>query len=220
MKTSTSRFYTPIFKFIMSSTVVVELATFPATEAYKADPTVIHPALEIISKAKGARNIYHGLQYEDKATAYLVIIWDSLEDHHALLSDKDIYPKIMEGFATSIGGPHNLVHVAFKPLVAPIAHLTAPISEFAVQTLKEGKTNADLEGFVWNPAVTGDGSQVVVGKVVEKEDQYVLLKGWESYEAHQNARNGNDENVKKFITYLHTVVDTSVAHVPLKEYKA
>ncbi|KAH8088929.1 hypothetical protein BXZ70DRAFT_1011440 [Cristinia sonorae] len=204
----------------MSSEVVVEIATWPASDAYKADPSVIDPALKILAASKGSQNIYHGLQHEDKSTAYLIIVWDKLADHQALIDDKEEYPKLIAALTPSLGGQLTLFHVGFKPLAVPTVHFLAPISEFVVQTVKEGKTNADLENFVWNPAVTGDGTQVVVGKIVEKENQYVLLKGWESYEAHQAARNGGDENVAKFVAFLHSVVDTQVAHVQLTEYKA
>ena len=34
--------------------IVVEIANWPANDAYKADSTVLNPALEIIAKSKGA----------------------------------------------------------------------------------------------------------------------------------------------------------------------
>lgn len=48
--------------------------------------------------------------------------------------------------------------------------------------MREGKDNAALEGLVWNEKVNPDGTIFSVGKVVEKEREYVLLKGWDSYE--------------------------------------
>lgn len=64
----------------------------------------------------------------------------------------------------------------------PTAHFTAGITEFAVQTLKEGKSNAELEAVLWNERVNPDWTVFSVGKVVEREREYVLLKEWDSYE--------------------------------------
>lgn len=38
----------------MSSEIVVEVANFPASDAYKADPSVFNPALELLAASKGA----------------------------------------------------------------------------------------------------------------------------------------------------------------------
>jgi len=205
----------------MSSEIVVEIANFPASDAYKADPSVFHPALELIAGRKGALKIWHGLQHEDSSTVYLVIAWEKLSDHEALIHDKEGYAKLGAALAPVRSGDLNLFHLSFKPISIPEVHFNAPITEFVLQTLKEGKANADLEAIVWNKDINTDGAQFIVGKVVEKENQYYLLKGWESVEAHQAARSADPEpNVAKFIEAVRQLVTPTIAHVKLTAYKA
>lgn len=39
----------------MSSEIVIEIANWPASDAYKADPSVVNPALELLAAAKGSQ---------------------------------------------------------------------------------------------------------------------------------------------------------------------
>lgn len=98
------------------------------------------------------------------------------------MDDKEGYAKLGAALKPALGGGLSLLHVAFKPIAVPLDHLNASISEFAIQTLQEGKTSAELEGLLQNPQINGEGKTFVTGKVVEKDNQYVLLKGWDSVE--------------------------------------
>lgn len=111
-----------------------------------------------------------------------VIAWEKLSDHEALIHDKEGYAKLGAALAPVRNGDLSLFHLSFKPVPIPEVHLNAPITEFAVQTLQEGKTCAELEALVWNKDINTKGIYFIVGKVVEKESQYYLLKGWESVE--------------------------------------
>ncbi|TCD64978.1 hypothetical protein EIP91_003391 [Steccherinum ochraceum] len=197
------------------SEIVVEIASWPASAAYKTDRSIVKPALEQLAASKGALKIWTGIQEEDQSTAYLVIAWEKLADHEALINDKAAYDELAGKLKPTLGGPLSLFHVAFKPVPIPLEHFNSPVTEFATQTLKEGKTNADFEQFIWNPQVDPEGKIFVAGKVVEKESEYIFTKGWESVEAHAAARGGGDEKIVKFVTALHELVDTKVAHAKL-----
>lgn len=64
---------------------VTQFAIFAASEAYRENPEVLRPAQELLAKAPGWRYTYHGLQSEDNATAYLLVGWDDLDSHRALI---------------------------------------------------------------------------------------------------------------------------------------
>ena len=115
--------------------------------------------------------------------AYYHPAWEKLADHEALIADKDAYPKLGAAIgAAKSDGALSLFHLVFKPTPVPEVHFNAPITEFVIQTLREGKTNADLEALVWENPVNADGKAFAVGKKVEVGNQYVLAKGWESIE--------------------------------------
>ncbi|THH32790.1 hypothetical protein EUX98_g1381 [Antrodiella citrinella] len=196
-----------------SNSVVVEFATWPASEAFKADRTLAHPALTLIAGCKGAQKIYYGIQHEDKTTAKLVIIWDSLADHQALIDDKPLYAKLGGLLGPVLAGGLSLFHVKFAAIESIPAHFESPITELATATLKDASKSAEFE------AGLAQAVSFSSGKVVEHEKQWVLVKGWQSIEEHEAFRKDATEAMITLRSNLKQLVDAEMGHWQLTAFK-
>jgi len=192
------------------SPVVVEVASWPASEAFKADQTLIYPALTILAGLKGAQKLYYGIQHEDQATARLIIIWESLAHHQALIDDKPTYEKLGATLAPVLGGGISLYHVKFVAPESIPVQFDAPITEFVIQTIKDTAKASDLEAHL----ATADGFSS--GKVVEYEKQWVLIKGWQSLEEHEAYVK---EHLGAFGSTLVQLVDLELKHWKFTAFK-
>ncbi|KAJ3478023.1 hypothetical protein NLI96_g10053 [Meripilus lineatus] len=200
---------------------VVEIARFASNEAYRSDPAVINPSLEILSRAKGVQAIFHGIQVEDEETVYIVIIWDRVEDHKALIDDQDAYTKLRTNLAKCGSTEHHILHVPLLP--DPLAQLRAPLTEFSFMTLKPGQSAQELGDFM-NVVLEKSGTSLKVrygtswGKTVEKDDLFFLVMGWNSLQDHQKNIEENEENIT-LTAQLLKLVDFKLTHVELQEYR-
>ncbi|TCD64969.1 hypothetical protein EIP91_003382 [Steccherinum ochraceum] len=205
------------------SETVVEIVNWLASEAFKSDPSILHPALKQVAAAKGASKIWYGLQHEDQSTVFVVIVWASLADHKLFIDDKAPYAELLAKLTPTLdasAGAIEFYHVAFKPNPIPEAHFNCPINEFGILTLKEGKTNAEIEELVWNPEFNDGGKVFDIGKIIERDNQYVLTKGWESVEAHHAARAYRSEQLSQFVTAAREIITPAVCHVKLTMFKS
>ncbi|THH26805.1 hypothetical protein EUX98_g7386 [Antrodiella citrinella] len=200
----------------MSSDSVVEFASWPASEAFKADRTLAHPALTILAGCKGAQKIYYGIQHEDQTTAKLIIIWDSLADHQALIDDKPLYATLGGLLGPVLAGEITLFHVKFAAVESIPAHLEAPITELATATIKDTSKSAELEAEFAKGAAVGLGSS---GKVVEHEKQWLLVKGWQSIEEEHEAFRKGVTEATTLLTNLRQLVEPEIAHWQLTAFK-
>ncbi|KAJ3500153.1 hypothetical protein NMY22_g19356 [Coprinellus aureogranulatus] len=194
---------------------VVEIATFPASEAFIADPTLLNgPITNILAKADGFISAYVGLQVEDRKTAYLVVVWQSLEAHQKLIADP-IYPELGAQLKPALAGAINIQHVEFAG-DATVA-FNAPVTEVAIAKLKEGKAKEDFVAFIptiveTSKAVPGIHGPGAYGEVIEEQRSFYLVLGWESVEAHKavvSSGGPGKEVVAKFLD----LVDMTVVHV-------
>ncbi|PSS11018.1 hypothetical protein PHLCEN_2v3314 [Hermanssonia centrifuga] len=197
----------------------VEVLIAPSSEAYRKDPSVLNPVLEIVKQA-GSLGVYHGLEVEDKTTLYAFIVWEKLEDHQALINDQTIYPKLGEHIKASVSGPLDMFHVSFEPNLASV--LDAPFTSVTqVKAFQAGKTGQDFVAALSeiNEAEVVKGNHgAAYGKAIEK-DTYVLLTGWDDPADHENAKTGSD-GIRKFIGLAREVVsELRAGHVKLSAYQ-
>ncbi|KAF5339015.1 hypothetical protein D9611_008811 [Ephemerocybe angulata] len=198
---------------------VVEFASFPASDAFLVDPSCIEPLCKALSKAKGFLSAFHGLQVEDKRTIYLVIEWESIDDHMKFASTP-AFAKIQEDMKPCMTGPIEMVHVNFigdhtKPL-------SCPTTELVMGRPRPGKTPEDfistIQG-IFNALVGEKGfhPHATYGEVVEKPGTYYATIGWDKVEDHKKAVSAGKgkEAVSKFTE----AVDPTVVHVNFKECK-
>ncbi|EMD34952.1 hypothetical protein CERSUDRAFT_85710 [Gelatoporia subvermispora B] len=201
--------------------LIIEVARIPSSEAYRKDPSIINPALEILAKAKGVQGVFTGIQVEDKTTLYLVVVWESLDAHKAAIENADASSKFREIITQAGSGAPLIYRIPFKP--NPIPQLHAPITEFAFFTLLEGKQPEDIRAIL-APMVVGqvtipDGTHgASFGQTVEREDVFCFLIGWDTVEIHEKGKAEN-EKLKEFISRLADVVHREPRHVPLTEFK-
>ncbi|EKM52654.1 uncharacterized protein PHACADRAFT_261228 [Phanerochaete carnosa HHB-10118-sp] len=198
----------------------LEVLFAQTTEAYRKDPFALNPVLEIVDASKGSLGIYHGAAVEDPSILVILVPWATLEDHNALINDKERYAKLVEVFAKAGDvSTINLFHVYFDGDLATV--LNAPFTSFThIISAKPGKTNDDLQATVKTlaslPQVTGchGGS---FAKAVEK-DEYVMLYGWDDPKIHHAA--AELEETQKAVKQAAEVIDQiKYGHVKLVTYK-
>ncbi|KDR82942.1 hypothetical protein GALMADRAFT_238631 [Galerina marginata CBS 339.88] len=165
---------------------VVEIAWWPASDALLADPTIVAPALDYISKVDGCLSIYSGLA-EDKKTVYAFIVWETIEHHKELMKHPE-YPAVL-GLAPSVGGELKLNHITYVQDFVP--SLTAPITEILGLTLKEGKTKEDLVNVFNNvgqiiDAANSKYAPVAWGQALEDPQKFWVTLGWDSAKAQED----------------------------------
>ncbi|TEB39888.1 hypothetical protein FA13DRAFT_1808216 [Coprinellus micaceus] len=88
---------------------VIEIATFQASAALRADPTLLIPALDTISRANGFLNAYHGFQV-DGTVVFLVIAWKNFAARNAFKASYE-HSKIIEQLEPARTGPIDTLHV-------------------------------------------------------------------------------------------------------------
>ncbi|KDR82944.1 hypothetical protein GALMADRAFT_238635 [Galerina marginata CBS 339.88] len=196
---------------------VVEIAWWPASDALLADPTIVAPALEYISKVDGCLGIYSGLVEEDKKTVYAFIVWETVEHHKTLMKHPE-YPAVL-GLAPSVGGELKLNHVNYIKDFVPA--LTAPTTEILGITLKEGKTKEDLENVLNKLAVRIDAANskyapVTWGPTVEDPKKFFLSIGWDSAKAHGDIV--GEPSFLPDLTELRSTADLNMSHASLKKH--
>ncbi|KII94714.1 hypothetical protein PLICRDRAFT_97571 [Plicaturopsis crispa FD-325 SS-3] len=160
---------------------VTEICTFPTSEAYRADQSTVKPFAEALSKTAGFVSFYHGVQVEDPAVGYLFIEWETFESHQTLI-DSPAYGPLIDIFRPLFTGPPALIHAKFDK--DPTAALTAPATEYAVLTLKEGGSFEVVDKVL--AAVTAQETPAVRGAVygpsVESDRKLIMAIGWDSVE--------------------------------------
>lgn len=194
---------------------VVEIVWWQASEALLADPEIIKPSLEYISKVDGCLGIYSGLAEEDNKTVYGFIVWETLEHHQALINHPE-YPAIL-GLAPSVDGELKLHHVGFTKEFVPA--LTAPTTEILGITLKEGKTKEDLYKILGSLATKIEAENkhgpVTWGQTVEDPQKFWLTIGWDSVKAHMAIV--GEPSILADVTILRSTADLIMFHASLKK---
>ncbi|KJA21167.1 hypothetical protein HYPSUDRAFT_187695 [Hypholoma sublateritium FD-334 SS-4] len=193
-----------------------EIVSFPATDAFAADPIgVLKTAAEFFATVEGCLGVYAGLAEEEK-TGSILIIWETLEHHKALVK-RPGYPEIL-GVKPAINGESKIYHIDFNH--SPKAAVTAPTTEVLVLTLKEGKTKEQLDTILaaTDPKIIADDGVFgpsAWGATQESEGVVVLLLGWESSKKHLEVIGKPTHTT--FVESLKETADTKVVHVSFKK---
>ncbi|KAI0786256.1 hypothetical protein C8Q75DRAFT_772966 [Abortiporus biennis] len=200
---------------------VVEIARFPSSEAYQKDPSIINPALELLTTIKGSHEIFHGLQVEDKKTLYLLVIWDRLEDHKNFINDPVAYPLLAKLLGPSVTAPAVLLHVPFTS--DPLSPFRAPITEFVYASV-----NAELSATVDIKEVDarlqavsdkrlGTKHGAALGRTIENDGLSVGTLGWDSVQEHIDWVTIDPEGTA-VVGKFKEVTSIVLEHVPLKAF--
>ncbi|KAI0637416.1 hypothetical protein C8Q77DRAFT_1097451 [Trametes polyzona] len=208
----------------------IEVIYLPATEAYRANPkdeSLLKPAFDLLAEQKGHLQTYAGIKHEDKATAYVVVAWETLEDHRRLQENKELYPVLNAKTTTffDVSKPpaeSTMVHV--RPTSEPYKALGAPVTEIAYFTPQAGHSKSEVEQVVDAIAkamvAAGDAYGVVDaawGPTVEKENTVGLFIGWTSVDAHWNAIKTN-KTLADLIDKIKSISAVNLVHVELTKY--
>ncbi|TFK28051.1 hypothetical protein FA15DRAFT_665826 [Coprinopsis marcescibilis] len=171
---------------------LLQLISFPATQAFKENPTVIAPALSVFSK-DNTSGVFFGKQFEDQNKGYVAIVWKGLA------IESDAFAKFSEDAKDIISQSQATTY----HIVAdgdPIESLKAPATEFAFAKLRKEENREPLidtvkELYAHFATVQGNYGPVygTVEKVNEdnsKERDLVAVVGWDSPQRHGETAKG------------------------------
>ncbi|KJA17475.1 hypothetical protein HYPSUDRAFT_46424 [Hypholoma sublateritium FD-334 SS-4] len=115
---------------------MVEFVWWPATHEFLNDiDAVIRPTVAHISSANGCLGIYHGLQEEDKAKFWMVVVWESHAHHQAMMNSAD-YPLMVGRLKPYFSGELKMNHVEFDKDTA--GSFSAPVTTIYFVQSKAG----------------------------------------------------------------------------------
>ncbi|KAI0269755.1 hypothetical protein BC834DRAFT_841543 [Gloeopeniophorella convolvens] len=213
-----------------------EVVFWPANDAYRNDQSVISPAFKFITDAK-AEAIFHGRQVEEpnlgavvgaKNSVTLLVYqsltrrsaaWNDIQDHKNLVADTVARPKVMKLLkATMAGGRAEMVHVNFT--ADPTPAFKASVTEFAFVKPNSPEDKLAVQDHIdrivaWanDPSTVASGG--ARGSPVERPEEYLLVIGWPSVEAHVEALK---TEVGDVVTRLRKQAVVKLRHVPLSSY--
>ncbi|RPD59179.1 hypothetical protein L226DRAFT_614020 [Lentinus tigrinus ALCF2SS1-7] len=206
----------------------VELVYAPATELVRNDPhnkDVVATPFSVLKAQDGLIKIYYGVQHEDKATAYHVMVWESYEHHEKLMNDTATYPKLtgsVESVFDKSKGSVTMQHI--NTTDEPYKAFEAPVVEIATFTLHEGQSKSELEGLMKNLAdgmnakTEADGVlHASWGPIRENDNAFILFIGWTTVDAHW-AFVKSDPGAIDTIAKCKAISDIALVHVPLALY--
>lgn len=200
----------------------LEVLVARCTEAYRDDPSIFNPVLEIVAASKGCIGIYHGIGVEDPSILLLLISWATFEDHQALINDKERYSKMSEGFANCADlSSMDLFHIYPDFDLAPV--LNSPFVSFVQVVPAKPETSQEVYSQTKNIATIPLSAQFCYGgglsKVADKNsEEYILLHGWEDPKYHAEA--AMPEPVQQVLKPWYEVAHRKVSiHVKLIVYK-
>ncbi|KAI0087545.1 hypothetical protein BDY19DRAFT_954206 [Irpex rosettiformis] len=88
--------------------VAVEIVHLPSSEAFRKDHSIFDPVLEFVASANGNLGAYYGFLEEDPNEAYMIVVWETVKHHHALMDDPEVYPRMLEAVKDCVVGPVRL----------------------------------------------------------------------------------------------------------------
>ncbi|GJE88296.1 hypothetical protein PsYK624_043790 [Phanerochaete sordida] len=164
-----------------------EVLKVVAVEGYQPDWNAAGGIASILSTVPGFIAAWQGLDVQDAKHLWLVIAWETIEHHRAFMADKEKSPMMLQGLFQVATAVVFMNHVTFSRDLAPV--LDAPLTEFAIWTLKEG---ADRAGFLEDLAALHEQLKREIpdtemidggwGAAVEDERKFFVGLGWHSLE--------------------------------------
>ncbi|KZP33089.1 hypothetical protein FIBSPDRAFT_811191 [Athelia psychrophila] len=155
-----------------------EIIIFPSTEAFRSDLSVLDKGLGPLSNIEGLLSSHAGVQMQDPSIGYMINNFETLDNFKQLIAGPQ-FPEVLAGLKLAIAGPPTIHNVAFPFDIT--GALAKPITELAVVTATTPEAKeAVKECFeALSIATNRLGSY---NSVVDKEDIFVAICGWESVE--------------------------------------
>ncbi|KAF8272207.1 hypothetical protein EI94DRAFT_1718718 [Lactarius quietus] len=147
-----------------------EIATWPCSEAYIKDQSIVHPAFEMLDgHLDWTSEIFYGVQVEEP-NAYAVANWHTIEAHERFAADKERLHRFVKSALLCLG---------------------APVTQIRKVKAREGVTleavQATLDKYITHlNTLTSESVGATYGQVVENPEEIMLVTGWRSIEARKD----------------------------------
>ncbi|KAJ3557809.1 hypothetical protein NP233_g11648 [Leucocoprinus birnbaumii] len=203
---------------------VLELLSFLASDDFKKDASLTHPTFELIEGWRGLQRVYEGVSVddEDPNRRWLILIWETFEDHKSLMDDQAVYPKVLENLGKCLGGDVEMRHVQFGDTTATA--LSSPVVEIAKLELKLGANKDEFESHMRDFMEHAKGAPrskehapFTFGQTRESESSYFFMGGWDSKQAHLDCV-ADPEGIQSFVHKIGNYATFKVFHFTVKEF--
>jgi len=157
----------------LSSTMpMVEFVWWPATHEFLSDiDAVITPTVAHISSADGCLEIFYGLQAEDKAKFWMVVVWESHAHHQAMMNSVD-YPLMVGRLKPYFSGELKMNHVEFDKDTA--ATFSAPVTAIS---FVRSKANSAQDNIAHVLMRLSEGTGATWGATQEEAEMTIVVEG-------------------------------------------
>jgi len=198
---------------------VVQIATFPVSDAFVSNPDIFKAPLGLIKSAEGHQSSFYGLKVEDQKTGYYVSVWETYE-HREKFAKNPSYASLIEQLKPAVSGQFVRDHITVTG--NPHAALSSPAVEFAAFTLKADGSAEKLSSVfeelaIGLDAAAGAHPPCVWGRSIENPNKFFMIVGWDSVEAHLEIARGG--SLHSFVEQIKAVADISIAHSGLKKHQ-
>ncbi|KAJ7342714.1 hypothetical protein DFH08DRAFT_873413 [Mycena albidolilacea] len=197
---------------------ILQITSFPASDAFIATPDIFKAPIDVIKSAEGYKSSFYGLQIEDKKTGYFISVWESYELRQKFLADPRA-AGLVEKLKPAVAGKLERHHIDVSG--DPTAAFSSPVVSITVLTLKSDaapeKLAALLEELEKGARTTAGARAIMWGQSLEDKNNFLLIGGWDSLEAHQEAIKGGAQLATT--SQVRALVDASVGHSALKKHE-
>ncbi|KXN88062.1 hypothetical protein AN958_07521 [Leucoagaricus sp. SymC.cos] len=205
---------------------VLEILSYLASDALLKDESLTHHAYEQIRNWKGLQHIYEGTSLNEPKRRYLIIVWDTYEDHKSLMDDPVVYPQVLEKLGKCLGGEVEMRHASFTDNT--IIALTSPVTEIVHLKLKEGSNKTDFEKHMADfcrhaltAPIAKEHAPFVIGEQRESPGEYFFLGGWTTKQVRvcfQAPVLVNPESTKIQVDGISQYATYKLHHLVVREY--
>ncbi|KAK7048584.1 hypothetical protein R3P38DRAFT_2870280 [Favolaschia claudopus] len=198
--------------------VAIQITSFPASDAFIANPEIVKEPMELIKTADGYKGSVYGIKVEDKRTGYLVSIWESFE-HREKLSQNPAFAGFGDKVKAALNGPLVRDHFDFSGSLEPA--LSAPIVEIVTFTLKPGASVEKLTSILAEVQKAGGGAPglqgpAIMGQSVEDPSKLFVIVGWDSVEAHTTYVSQNPQAALR--DQIFALAEPAIAHINAQKH--
>nr|GAT60267.1 predicted protein [Mycena chlorophos] len=197
----------------------IQIATFPVTAEFHSAPQTFAASLDIIKTADGHIQSFYGVQTENDKQGYFISVWESFEKQAALRASPN-YKVVVEALRSTTSDREKFSRHNIDVSTNAVKALSSPAAEIVIFTLN-GEGDAPALTEILNELTAkldvapGAVPPAYFGQSREDKTKFVLVAGWESLQAHQDAvKEGTDPHSS--IAKIRAVAQPVIGHSHLK----
>ncbi|KAI0093334.1 hypothetical protein BDY19DRAFT_923309 [Irpex rosettiformis] len=200
----------------------VEIFRAAASDLYLSEGIEsIQPVLDILNKTEGHIASYTGTEVQDPNYWWAIIVWETVEHHHALINNTKVYPAFCDSLNKAVANlDFTMLHAVLTPN-DPYPALEAPLTELTMWKLHEGTDRTKFTDIL-APLMTKGIEELPVqtggwGATIEEPNTFAIILGWENMEVFKGTGVANPW-IGEGIVELKTLAELNVRHAVFQKH--